>query len=202
MENKNLELRKLENGNLLLIGRFPVNKDSEILFHKKRGKFFKEQIKSKAFNNALKSQKKVPLLLINHDQDKELKVVSFSFEEYATELEISYEFIPNEEVIKNIDSIRNMSFGFISESDEWTVKSNGLYMRRISKFKEISEFSILINREPAYADSWVGIYDREEGREIFKQNAYINSIKGFIKICRKRELKKLKEEINILRNKE
>ena len=79
ISNDKCEIRILENGDLLIKGFLPTNELSEVLFSKERRSFFKERIISGAFKDVLDKQKKPPLLLINHNYDKDFKLRDFTY---------------------------------------------------------------------------------------------------------------------------
>lgn len=161
MENRALEIRSelrfLADGYLELKGSIPYMSKSSSIFDKKKRAFFTEQIMNGAFSTYFQNASQMPKLLINHDWGKQLDVVKFDFEEDSGEFEFTYIFLPNDEILANIDSITSFSFGFTTTEslEEWTKIDNSNWERLIKGFVSVSEFSLLIGLEPCYESTSV-----------------------------------------------
>lgn len=199
ISNDKCEIRILENGDLLIKGFLPTNELSEVLFSKERRSFFKERIISGAFKDVLDEQKKSPLLLINHNYDKNLKVRDFTYYEDKRGLNFTYTIEPTEELISNLSKITSLSFGFVCKSDYWVeVKNqdkNYNYVRVITSFDHIKEISILLDVEPAYAKTRVYCGSNKKEIDEIQLREFITHMKGVIKELRGKHIKEIKDFI-------
>ena len=199
ISNDKCEIRILENGDLLIKGFLPTNELSEVLFSKERRSFFKERIISGAFKDVLYKQKKPPLLLINHNYDKDFKLRDFTYYEDKMGLHFTYTIEPTEELISNLSKITSLSFGFVYKSDYWIeVKNKGKnynYVRVITSFDHIKEISILLDVEPAYTNTRVYCGSNKKEIEEMETREFISRIKSVIKESRGKQIKDIKDFI-------
>lgn len=73
-----IELRLSNGGKLLIISGFiPTNTLSHAMYSKEKERFFRERINNQAFSNAI--NKKKPKLLLDHDYNKRLEIISFNW---------------------------------------------------------------------------------------------------------------------------
>lgn len=199
ISNDKCEIRILENGDLLIKGFLPTNELSEVLFSKERRSFFKERIISGAFKDVLDKQKKPPLLLINHNYDKDFKLRDFTYYEDKMGLHFTYTIEPTEELISNLSKITSLSFGFVCKNDYWIeVKNKGKnynYVRVITSFDHIKEISILLDVEPAYTNIRVYCGSNKKEIEEMETREFISRIKSVIKESRSKQIKDIKDFI-------
>lgn len=157
---------------------------------------FREKIDPKALDGVLENSD--VFALFNHQQDKVLarfcngigslsltvdeKGLKYGFESPKTEL-------GNEvlEGVKRLD-IRNSSFAFVVELDEWQQQPDGIYIRTILKFKEICDVSPVY--KPAYQDTTVASRSLNQVKES-------NDLK---EIELKKYYSKYDEQINKIKN--
>lgn len=153
-----VEIRKTSDSKINIRGLLPTKSPSEVMFSKKKDIYFKEIIMPYAFKKA--TDKKIPLLLINHDYSKQLDVLEFNAKETKKGFEFSaivnMDNISEELLIKS-DKIQSLSFGFRVGEDVW----NGDY-RLIYSFEELMEISILKGKRPCYSASEVVIKSKNE----------------------------------------
>lgn len=196
IKTNNIEIRVLEKGSILVKGVLPTNTPSEVLYSKERKVFFREIIKNGCFDSIL-SKKKDPRIFLNHKADTEQKLLKFKGKETESGLIFYAEIQPTEELIKNIGSIKGLSFGFVKKSDSWSLK-NGSWIRIILEFEDLYEISILYNCVPAYP-SKVLIAEDEEGlkkEEIKDMRKAINQMRDSEA---KREIERLKVDLKRMR---
>lgn len=176
-----IEIRVSNGGESLIISGFiPTNKLSHTMYNKDKEKFFRERISSKAFSNAI--NKKKPKLLLDHDYNKNLDIISFKWNE--TERGLRFEAEVNSEVllIEAIDKncINGLSFGFIIGEQSWKVNNNE-FIREVISFKELIEISIRTgNNSPAYPDTVAFVADSKNviiSREIQHLKQIINKMR-------------------------
>ena len=134
-----------------------TERESELLYSGKRGKWFNEIVKQGAFTRSLQSNKEIPLLL-EHDYEKRL-ADNVSNTLTLTEDQIGLRFdaeIRDKDVYEKVKSkqINNCSFGFLPIEQEFEDVTN-LREKRYLKDIELLEISLVQN--PAYAGSLVEV---------------------------------------------
>lgn len=188
LKGQEVEIRVI-GGNLFIKGFLPTNILSHRMFHRKRRVFYKEKIKPQAFSNALKKEQ--PKLLLQHDHSKELKVVNFTWSEGQKGLLFEAEVKVNEELIKNLDAITGISFGFFIDEEVWE-RESGEIVRTVISFKKLIEISILHSQsEPAYPFTSIKI---DGDNKVLDANE-VEKIKNLINKYRLEEMKKAIEEL-------
>lgn len=138
-----------------------TERESELLYSGKRGKWFNEVVKQGAFKRSLNSGKEIPLLL-EHDYEKRLADTSNTL--VLTEDQIGLRFdaeIRNKEVYEKIKNkeINNCSFGFLPVDQEFEEVTE-VREKRFLKDLELLEISLVQN--PAYAGSLVEVRNMNE----------------------------------------
>jgi len=84
-----------------------------------------------------------------------------------------------EEVLQSVrnQDITAMSFAFIAESQQWSKRSEGNYLRTITKFKNVKEFSLV--DEPAYEATSISARAFDEFKESeIRENADLEKAKA------------------------
>lgn len=138
-----------------------TERESELLYSGKRGKWFNEVVKQGAFKRSLNSGKEIPLLL-EHDYEKRLADTSNTLT--LTEDQIGLRFdaeIRDAEVYEKVKNkeINNCSFGFLPVDQEFESVTD-LREKRYLKDLELLEISLVQN--PAYAGSLVEVRNMNE----------------------------------------
>lgn len=193
LDSKNLELRVLESGNIEIIGKIYYNSNSEVMFDKKRKAFFVESIRPKAFSHCIEIQKEVPALIYNHDWKLKNKLVNFNYDDTEEYFKFIYVVEPSEYLLSSIDKIKDFSFGFYAKLDHWekVQKQRYNYKRTIHSFDLVSEFSLLIGKEPCYPSAKIYFSDEEMKKE--ELNLFLAEAKAFIAMQKQKELQELKD---------
>lgn len=160
---KSLDVECRDDGTYKIGGYVNVTeRESELLYSGKRGKWFNEVVKQGAFTRSLKSGKEIPLLL-EHDYEKRLadnKSNTLTLTEDQIGLRFDAE-IRDKEVYEKVKSkqINNCSFGFLPIEQEFEDVTN-LREKRYLKDIELLEISLVEN--PAYAGSLVEVRNLNE----------------------------------------
>lgn len=156
-----------EEGGLLKIGGYVnvTERESEMLYSKRSGKWFKEIMKRGVFKSAISKAKEIPLLF-EHDWNKQLATTSnrsLSLREDNIGLRFDA-VIEDEEVYNQVRSgvINSCSFGFRALEDE-IIPINERLEKRIVSCIELLEVSLVKN--PAYVGSLVESRAYEEELE-------------------------------------
>ena len=155
--NDTLEIRiDQQDRKMYLAGYLAVNEFSEILMDKE-GKRFREKINSGCFSRKLESMgEKLPLLLVNHDDNQRLPIESFEYMESGNRLKILYTLPLIEEVMDKLKDLSEarLSFGFTVLKEIKLPKKRDVdgvdYERTVTDFDTLREISILRNKLPAY----------------------------------------------------
>lgn len=145
-----------------------TERESELLYSPKRGKWFKEVVKQGAFTRSLNSGKEIPLLL-EHDETRRLAdnvAGTLTLKEDQIGLRFDAE-IRDKEVYEKVKSkqINNCSFGFRPIDQEFE-GINEVREKRYLKDLELLEVSLVEN--PAYAGSLVEVRNMNEQMELLK----------------------------------
>ncbi|WP_283676179.1 HK97 family phage prohead protease [Clostridium perfringens] len=151
-----VELRSTVEGFVKIKGIFKLGTLSEQMYDKRRNCFFREVVSSGAFVDCINKMKQsniFPQLLTNHDWKQKLDVIDFECEEENGEFKFKYLVKKTPFIMRNMESIKAFSFGFIVGRDNWKKNINGTYTREILSFKIIKEFSILLGKEPCYSQA-------------------------------------------------
>ena len=173
--------------------------EKESHFLNENGRRFKEVILPKAFEKGLSRAKDV-LLLLNHDEDKQLASVSSGgLKLFENEIGLKVEAeIREAAIVQKVKEDRSFlsswSFGFVERASKW-LKKDGYDQRRISDL-DILEVSLLSRgTDPAYPSAKVievrsdGILERRytdfEIKKHVDLSRYENEIKYLnLKGCR------------------
>ena len=153
---KALEAECRNDGSFKIGGYVNVTeRESELLYSGKRGKWFNEVVKQGAFKRSLDSGKNIPLLL-EHDYEKRLADTSMN-NLTIVEDQIGLRFdaeIRDKEVYNKIlnKEINNCSFGFLPIEQEFEDVSD---MREKRYLKDLELLEISLVQNPAYAGSLV-----------------------------------------------
>ncbi|MBO5130883.1 MAG: HK97 family phage prohead protease [Clostridia bacterium] len=153
---KALEAECRNDGSFKIGGYVNVTeRESELLYSGKRGKWFNEVVKQGAFKRSLDSGKNIPLLL-EHDYEKRLADTSMN-NLTLVEDQIGLRFdaeIRDKEVYNKIlnKEINNCSFGFLPIEQEFEDVSD---MREKRYLKDLELLEISLVQNPAYAGSLV-----------------------------------------------
>lgn len=83
------------------------------MYSEDKKRFFRERIRSQAFSNAINKNK--PKLLLDHDNNTRLEIISFNWFETNSGLRFEVEVNSEELLAEAIDKncINGLSFGFI-----------------------------------------------------------------------------------------
>ena len=153
-----------EDDNLLKVGGYinVVETESEMLYSKKRNKWFKEVMKRGVFQRAIDKAKEIPLLF-EHDWDKQLATTSnntLSLKEDSIGLKFEAT-IEDRSVYDKVKSglINSCSFGFTALKESFEGINNRLEKRYVSGI-DLLEVSLVQN--PAYVSSLVETRSYEE----------------------------------------
>ena len=198
---KRLDVECRDDGTYKIGGYVNVTeRESELLYSGKRGKWFNEVVKQGAFTRSLKSGKEIPLLL-EHDYEKRLadnKSNTLTLTEDQIGLRFDAE-IRDKEVYEKVKSkqINNCSFGFLPIEQEFEDVTN-LREKRYLKDIELLEISLVEN--PAYAGSLVEVRNLNEQEQKALEEAEKeaeNKIEENEVDCKKEEepVEEVKEEV-------
>lgn len=198
---KSLDVECRDDGTYKIGGYVNVTeRESELLYSGKRGKWFNEVVKQGAFTRSLKSGKEIPLLL-EHDYEKRLadnKSNTLTLTEDQIGLRFDAE-IRDKEVYEKVKSkqINNCSFGFLPIEQEFEDVTN-LREKRYLKDIELLEISLVEN--PAYAGSLVEVRNLNEQEQKALEEAEKeaeNKIEENEVDCKKEEesVEEVKEEV-------
>lgn len=180
LRNCNFELRTIENSRAIEGYAIVFNKESRDL-----GGFF-EVIEPEALEGIL--DKSDILCLLNHSEERGVLARS-KYGKGSLQLEVDdtglkYRFeAPNtalgDELLEGLKrgDISTSSFAFTIDNDQWEKRSDGSYLRKITKFKELFDVSPVYKE--AYPDTSVALrkmqnLDKDDLKE------YFNNIKSKI----------------------
>lgn len=146
-----------------------TERESELLYSPKRGKWFNEVVKQGAFTRSLNSGKEIPLLL-EHDETRRLAdnvAGTLTLKEDQIGLRFDAEIRDKDvyEKVKN-KTINNCSFGFRPIDQEFESVSE-VREKRYLKDLELLEVSLVEN--PAYAGSLVEVRNMNEQMELLEE---------------------------------
>ena len=132
-----------------------TERESEILYNKNKGKWFKETMKKGVFERALDRANDIPLLL-QHDWDKKLASTSnktLNLREDQVGLRFEAE-IEDEKLYSEIrdGKINHCSFGFSVVTEQIEPINNRLEKRSV---EEINLYEVSLVKNPAYEGSIV-----------------------------------------------
>lgn len=153
---KGTELRTVEGDTLNIEGYVnAVGRESELLYSRKRNKWFKEIMEPGVFKRALENNVDIPMLL-EHDYDKQIASTSNGTLE-LTEDSIGLKFkatIQDQELYSSIKNgeINSCSFGFVCEDAEYEFVNNKEEKRYV---KDIQLLEVSLVKNPAYIGSLV-----------------------------------------------
>lgn len=163
---KNCNIDCDDSGSLKIGGYVNVtNRESEIMFSKKRNKWFKEVMNSGVFQRAIEKASDIPLLY-EHDWDKKLASTSSNTLTLKEDnVGLKFEAVINDkdvyELVKE-ERVNSCSFGFRSLSEEYEEINNRLEKRFVNDI-ELMEVSLVKN--PAYVGSLAETRSYEEALE-------------------------------------
>lgn len=162
---KSLEVECRDDGAYKIGGYINVTeRESELLYSGKRGKWFNEVVKQGAFTRSLKSGKEIPLLL-EHDYEKRLADTSNTLTLIEDQIGLRFDAeIRDKEVYEKIKNrqINNCSFGFLPIEQEFEQVSQ-VREKRFLKDLDLLEISLVEN--PAYAGSLVEVRNLNKKEE-------------------------------------
>lgn len=141
-----------------------VERASETLYSKQRGKWFKETIKAGTFTRALQKNDSIPMLL-EHDWDKQIAhTADGTLELREDAIGLRFDAIVDEETFNEIQrrNITSCSFGMRVNEQEYESVNPKLEKRYISNI-DLFEVSLVAN--PAYVGSLVEQRNMEKALE-------------------------------------
>lgn len=191
---KDCQLKAEENGSLKVGGYVNVTeRESEMLYNKKNGKWFREIMKKGVFQQAIERAGRNIPLLFEHDWNKQLASIeegSLSLREDNVGLRFDA-IIEDESVYQQVKAgiINSCSFGFRALTEEIKSVNSKLEKRFISEI-ELMEVSLVKN--PAYVGSLCEARSYEE--EIGKYNAGEEESDDNLRQELEEEIKKLKDD--------
>ena len=199
--DKDMEIRILPDGFIEIKGKIEYFSKSGTLFDKRKRAFFIEQIQSGAFSKCLDNQKEIPCLLFNHDWSYKNKVKSFDFSDSDSCFVFTYVVEASEKLIELLPSIKNFSFGFHVEEDEWkrVDGTTASYERTVKSFKAITEFSLLHGLESAYSCARVYIENRDMLLIDIEREEILQYMRECIGKIRRKEVEDLKKIVRSLK---
>lgn len=203
-KSNNFEIRIKENGEMLLKVSIPYLYDSEVIYFNAKGTYIKERIAPKAFGNVLKRNNNVPKLLLDHKYNTEQKVKKFKWTDTDKSFNFEFTFEPSKELLRNINNLGAMSFGFVENGSRWLDLRTDFskvhnWERTILSFKEFREISILINEKPAYPSARIYVGDRALPLNTQEKEEFISYMQKVIEELKRGELETIKREVNRLR---
>lgn len=163
---KDVNLQCEENGLLKIGGYINVTeRESEMLYSKKRSRWFKETMKKGVFERAIQNGRDIPLLL-EHDWDKKLATTSNnSLSLREDNIGLRFDAVIEDE--KTYDQVKagiinSCSFGFKALEEEIQTVNNKFEKRFVNEI-ELLEVSLVKN--PAYVGSLVESRAYQEERK-------------------------------------
>ena len=141
-----------------------VERASETLYSKQRGKWFKETIKAGTFTRALQKNDSIPMLL-EHDWDRQIAhTANGTLELREDAIGLRFDAIVDEDTFKEIQqrNITSCSFGFKVNEQAFEDVNPKLEKRYISNI-DLFEVSLVAN--PAYVGSLVEQRNMEKALE-------------------------------------
>ena len=141
-----------------------VERASETLYSKQRGKWFKETIKAGTFTRALQKNDSIPMLL-EHDWDKQIAHTSNGTLELREDaIGLRFDAVVDEDTFNEIQrrNITSCSFGMRVNEQEYESVNPKLEKRYISNI-DLFEVSLVAN--PAYVGSLVEQRNMEKALE-------------------------------------
>lgn len=163
-----------------------TERESEILYNKNKGKWFKETMKKGVFERALDRANDIPLLL-QHDWDKKLASTSnktLNLREDQVGLRFEAE-IEDEKLYSEIrdGKINHCSFGFSVVTEQIEPINNRLEKRNV---EEINLYEVSLVKNPAYEGSIVEARQYEQALKMDEEtllhssedNTVINTVKN------------------------
>jgi uncharacterized protein len=185
LRNSSYELRTIEESRTVEGYALKFNKESNDLGG------FNEMIQPEALDGILLTSD--ILCLLNHNEDRGVLARS-KFGAGSLKLEVDsvgllYRFeapqtaLGNEllEGLKRGD-ISTSSFAFTIESDKWEKRSNGTYLRQITKFKELFDVSPVYKE--AYPDTTVALRSMQEFQKA--PEVEVEDLKGYFEQLKNR----------------
>ena len=141
-----------------------VERASETLYSKQRGKWFKETIKAGTFTRALQKNDSIPMLL-EHDWDKQIAHTSNGTLELREDaIGLRFDAVVDEDTFNEIQrrNITSCSFGFKVNEQQYESINPKMEKRYISNI-DLFEVSLVAN--PAYVGSLVEQRNMEQALE-------------------------------------
>ena len=141
-----------------------VERASETLYSKQRGKWFKETIKAGTFTRALQKNDSIPMLL-EHDWDKQIAhTADGTLELREDAIGLRFDAIVDEKTFNEIQrrNITSCSFGFKVNEQQYESVNPKMEKRYISNI-DLFEVSLVAN--PAYVGSLVEQRNMEQALE-------------------------------------
>lgn len=141
-----------------------VERASETLYSKQRGKWFKETIKAGTFTRALQKNDSIPMLL-EHDWDKQIAhTANGTLELREDAIGLRFDAVVDEDTFNEIQrrNITSCSFGFKVNEQQYESINPKMEKRYISNI-DLFEVSLVAN--PAYVGSLVEQRNMEQALE-------------------------------------
>ena len=145
-----------------------VERASETLYSKQRGKWFKETIKAGTFTRALQKNNSIPMLL-EHDWDRQIAhTADGTLELREDAIGLRFDAIVDEDTFNEIQqrNITSCSFGMKVNEQEFETVNPKMEKRYISNI-DLFEVSLVAN--PAYVGSLVEQRNMEKALEDMKK---------------------------------
>lgn len=175
-----------------------TERESEILYNKNKGKWFKETMKKGVFERALDRANDIPLLL-QHDWDKKLASTSnktLNLREDQVGLRFEAE-IEDEKLYSEIrdGKINHCSFGFSVVTEQIEPINNRLEKRSV---EEINLYEVSLVKNPAYEGSIVEARQYEQALKMDEETLLHSSEDNTVTITVKNdeEIRKIDSEEN------
>lgn len=175
-----------------------TERESEILYNKNKGKWFKETMKKGVFERALDRANDIPLLL-QHDWDKKLASTSnktLNLREDQVGLRFEAE-IEDEKLYSEIrdGKINHCSFGFSVVTEQIEPINNRLEKRSV---EEINLYEVSLVKNPAYEGSIVEARQYEQALKMDEETLLHSSEDNTVTITVKNdeEIRKVDSEEN------
>ena len=162
---KSLDVECRDDGTYKIGGYVNVTeRESELLYSGKRGKWFNEIVKQGAFTRSLNSGKEIPLLL-EHDYEKTLATTNNTLTLKEDQIGLRFDAeIRDKDVYEKVKNkqINNCSFGFLPIEQEFESVSE---VREKRFLKDLELFEISLVENPAYAGSLVEVRNLNQKEE-------------------------------------
>lgn len=179
-----------------------TERESEILYSKNKGKWFKETMKRGVFERALNKAEDIPLLL-QHDWNKRLastsnKTLSLREDQVGLRFEAEIEDEKLYDEIRN-GKINSCSFGFSVITEKIEPVNNRLEKRNV---EEINLYEVSLVKNPAYEGSIVEARQYEQALKMDEETLLNSSEDNTVTITVKKQDTEEVREVNSEENEE